>query len=65
MLSYYSINISQPFVAGTTDVGEADSSYVKGSYHLYAVLVGLFSSTVGGVSYCFTRAGAKAADQPV
>lgn len=37
----------------------------KVNHHVYAVLVGLFSSMVGGIGYCFTRAGAKAADQPV
>ncbi|KAL3502658.1 hypothetical protein ACH5RR_037107 [Cinchona calisaya] len=52
-------------IQGSTEAGEATISYVKGSYHLYAALVGLFSSIVGGVSHCFTRAGAKAADQPV
>lgn len=52
-------------MAGSTEAGEANISYVKGSNHLYAVLVGLVSSTVGGVSYCFIRAGAKAADQPL
>ncbi|XP_027170878.1 uncharacterized protein LOC113770574 isoform X1 [Coffea eugenioides] len=52
-------------IQGSTEAGEANISYVKGSNHLYAVLVGLVSSTVGGVSYCFIRAGAKAADQPL
>ncbi|KAG5606701.1 hypothetical protein H5410_028193 [Solanum commersonii] len=33
--------------------------------HIFAVLVGLFSSVASGVTYCLTRAGAKAADQPV
>ncbi|GAB4859418.1 hypothetical protein Ancab_010884 [Ancistrocladus abbreviatus] len=46
--------------------GEASSgTYVKGSYHLYTLLLGLFSSVSGGVSYCLIRAGAKASDQPV
>lgn len=44
---------------------ETSDSYVRGSYHIYAVLVGLFSSITGGISYCLTRAGAKASDQPV
>ncbi|GMP66734.1 hypothetical protein CsSME_00026964 [Camellia sinensis var. sinensis] len=44
---------------------ETSDSYVHGSYHIYAVLVGLFSSITGGISYCLTRAGAKASDQPV
>ncbi|KAL0001614.1 hypothetical protein SO802_015395 [Lithocarpus litseifolius] len=45
--------------------GEANNTYLSGSYHVYVVLVGLFSSTTGGISYCLTRAGAKASDQPV
>ncbi|CAL5350685.1 unnamed protein product [Camellia sinensis] len=44
---------------------ETSDSYVHGSYHIYAVLVGLFLSITGGISYCLTRAGAKASDQPV
>ncbi|CAL5334661.1 unnamed protein product [Camellia sinensis] len=44
---------------------ETSDSYVHGSYHIYVVLVGLFSSITGGISYCLTRAGAKASDQPV
>lgn len=37
----------------------------QGSDHIYAVLIGLFSSITGGISYCLIRAGAKASDQPV
>ncbi|OIT21747.1 PREDICTED: uncharacterized protein LOC109218506 [Nicotiana attenuata] len=44
---------------------EASESHFKGSHHIFAVLVGLFSSAATGVTYCLTRAGAKAADQPV
>ncbi|XP_062150414.1 probable transport protein YPL264C [Alnus glutinosa] len=45
--------------------GEASNIYLRGSHHIYVVLVGLFSSITGGVSYCLIRAGAKASDQPV
>lgn len=45
--------------------GEANITYLSGSHHIYVVLVGLFSSTTGGISYCLIRAGAKASDQPV
>ncbi|XP_059449003.1 uncharacterized protein LOC132180268 [Corylus avellana] len=45
--------------------GETSNIYLRGSHHLYLVLVGLFSSITGGVSYCLIRAGAKASDQPV
>ncbi|KAK4577189.1 hypothetical protein RGQ29_027626 [Quercus rubra] len=45
--------------------GEANNTYLSGSHHVYVVLVGLFSSTTGGISYCLIRAGAKASDQPV
>ncbi|XP_075080519.1 uncharacterized protein LOC107803890 [Nicotiana tabacum] len=44
---------------------EASESHFKGSHHIFAGLVGLFSSAATGVTYCLTRAGAKAADQPV
>ncbi|KAI5683247.1 hypothetical protein M9H77_04475 [Catharanthus roseus] len=45
--------------------GESSNSHAKGGYHVYAFLVGLFSSVVGGICYCFMRAGAKASDQAV
>lgn len=44
---------------------EVTDSYAQGSHHIYAVLIGLFSSITGGISYCLIRAGAKASDQPV
>ncbi|KAJ7960340.1 Nodulin MtN21 /EamA-like transporter family protein [Quillaja saponaria] len=45
--------------------GEANNTYAKGSHHIYAVLVGLFSAITGGISYCLVRAGARASDQPL
>ncbi|KAF7815289.1 nodulin MtN21/EamA-like transporter family protein [Senna tora] len=33
--------------------------------HIFAILLGLFSSITGGTSYCLIRAGAKASDQPL
>ncbi|KAK9284962.1 hypothetical protein L1049_024144 [Liquidambar formosana] len=45
--------------------GESSDKYVRGSYHIYAVLVGIFSSITAGISYCLIRAGAKASEQPV
>ncbi|KAF2284889.1 hypothetical protein GH714_031985 [Hevea brasiliensis] len=45
--------------------GEKSNATAKGSHHIYAVLVGLFSSITGGISYCLIKAGAKASDQPV
>ncbi|GMG98711.1 hypothetical protein Nepgr_000551 [Nepenthes gracilis] len=46
--------------------GQSSSeTYVKGSYHIYTISLGLFSSLSGGVNYCLIRAGAKASDQPV
>ncbi|GAV72174.1 EamA domain-containing protein [Cephalotus follicularis] len=50
---------------GSLKVGEAGNVNVKGMHHIYAVLVGLFSSITGGISYCLIKAGAKASDQPV
>ncbi|XP_010542000.1 PREDICTED: uncharacterized protein LOC104815344 isoform X2 [Tarenaya hassleriana] len=37
----------------------------KGEHHIYAVLMGLFSSITGGISYCLIKAGAKASEQPL
>lgn len=45
--------------------GEASNTYLRGSHHIFVVLLGLLSSITGGVSYCLIRAGAKASDQPV
>lgn len=50
---------------GIAKSGEGTDTYVKGSHHIYAVLIGLISSIAGGISYCFIRAGAKSSDQPV
>ncbi|GMY09816.1 putative membrane protein [Fagus crenata] len=50
---------------GLVKAGEANNTHPSGSHHIYLVLVGLFSSITGGVSYCLIRAGAKASDQPV
>ncbi|KAK3013930.1 hypothetical protein RJ639_009419, partial [Escallonia herrerae] len=50
---------------GLAKAGEASDLYVQGIRHTYAVLIGLFSSIAGGMSYCLIRAGAKASDQPV
>ncbi|KAK2979052.1 hypothetical protein RJ640_013686 [Escallonia rubra] len=50
---------------GLAKAGEASDLYVQGIRHTYAVLIGLFSSISGGMSYCLIRAGAKASDQPV
>ncbi|XP_047342678.1 uncharacterized protein LOC124946153 [Impatiens glandulifera] len=44
---------------------EVNDSYIEGNHHIYAVLVGLFSSLTGGISYCLIRAASKASDQPV
>ncbi|XAR68127.1 hypothetical protein NMG60_11003145 [Bertholletia excelsa] len=44
---------------------ETSDSYIQGSHHFFAIIIGLFSSVTGGISYCLVRAGAKASDQPV
>lgn len=54
--------MTQGWLAKTADVNDA---YTKGNHHMYAVLVGLFSSLTGGTSYCLIRAASKASDQPV
>ncbi|GFY97560.1 nodulin MtN21 /EamA-like transporter family protein [Actinidia rufa] len=50
---------------GIAKAAEASDSYVLGSNLIYAVLIALFSSVTGGISYCLIRAGAKASDHPV
>ncbi|GMN53777.1 hypothetical protein TIFTF001_022907 [Ficus carica] len=50
---------------GLANDGEGSNAYIRGSNHVYAILVGLFSAITGGISYCLIRAGAKASDQPV
>lgn len=50
----------------TVQVGsEVKSENLKGNHHIYALLLGLFSSITGGVSYCLIKAAAKASEQPV
>ncbi|XP_019162379.1 PREDICTED: probable transport protein YPL264C isoform X2 [Ipomoea nil] len=57
----------QPMVItkGAVPNAVGNNEYLRGSHHIYAVLVGLCSSIFGGVSYCLTKAGAKTTDQPV
>ncbi|XP_027344898.1 uncharacterized protein LOC113857282 [Abrus precatorius] len=43
---------------------EASNAYAK-TGHIFAILFGIFSSILGGTSYCLIRAGAKASDQPL
>lgn len=43
---------------------ETSNANAKGS-HIFAILLGIFSSITGGTSYCLIRAGAKASDQPL
>lgn len=60
------VHISSMAVSGgLVKPGEANSLKVRGSDHMLAVLVGLFSSITGGISYCLIKAGAKASDQPL
>ncbi|KAA3459187.1 solute carrier family 35 member G1 isoform X3 [Gossypium australe] len=50
---------------GTEKTEEARNSSFGGSNHIYAALIGFFSSITGGISYCLIKAAAKATDQPV
>ncbi|KAM7498348.1 hypothetical protein LguiA_022762 [Lonicera macranthoides] len=50
---------------GISKSGEESGSNVHGIQHVYAILIGLFSSIAGGVTYCLVRAASKASDQPV
>ncbi|OVA20014.1 Drug/metabolite transporter [Macleaya cordata] len=54
---------TQGGIAETTELGNQYT--VRVNHPIFAVLVGLFSSITGGISYCLIRAGAKASDQPV
>lgn len=42
-----------------------EASNAKPSHHIFEILLGIFSSIIGGTSYCLIRAGAKASDQPL
>lgn len=44
---------------------QASDSLVPETDQTYGLVIGLFSSILGGISYCLIRAGAKASDQPV
>lgn len=37
----------------------------RGKNFIFSIFVGIFSTILGGVSYCLIRAGAMASDQPV
>ncbi|XP_016746264.1 pseudopaline exporter CntI isoform X2 [Gossypium hirsutum] len=50
---------------GLQKTEEASNSSCGGSNHIYAALIGFFSSITGGISYCLIKAAAKATDQPV
>lgn len=57
----------RPIIATQVELdkaGEIDK-YFRGRNHIYAILIGLFSSITAGISYCLIRAGAKSSDQPV
>jgi drug/metabolite transporter (DMT)-like permease len=50
----------------TVQVGlEGKNENLKGNHHIYAFLLGLFSSITGGITYCLIKAAAKASEQPV
>ncbi|XP_068336932.1 uncharacterized protein [Pyrus communis] len=49
----------------TQDKNGGKNTSVRGSSYIFAVLAGLLSSITGGISYCLTRAGSKASDQPL
>ncbi|CAI8597796.1 unnamed protein product [Vicia faba] len=46
-------------------VAEASNANAKPTHHIFEILVGIFSSIIGGTSYCLIKAGAKASDQPL
>ncbi|RXH90023.1 hypothetical protein DVH24_032380 [Malus domestica] len=48
-----------------SDKNGGKNTSVRGSSYIFAVLAGLLSSITGGISYCLTKAGSKASDQPL
>lgn len=46
-------------------VAEVSNANAKPSHHIFEIIVGIFSSIIGGTSYCLIKAGAKASDQPL
>ncbi|KAI6697545.1 hypothetical protein NL676_017664 [Syzygium grande] len=56
--------VSQGIQGGLNKAGKVQA-YAKGSHHILAVLVGLFSAITGGISFCLIRAGARETDQPM
>ncbi|KAJ6829133.1 uncharacterized protein M6B38_360005 [Iris pallida] len=61
--------IFQPMLVTRGDSSVAGDKSTSGSaresHPIFAILVGIFSSTLGGISYCLIRAGSKASDHPV
>ncbi|XP_028548320.1 uncharacterized protein LOC110092606 [Dendrobium catenatum] len=69
-LSYLGVLfVFKPTVLTQGNIAEAGDMFnevlVTGGQTIYAVLLGLFSSFLNGICYCFIRAAAKAADHPV
>ncbi|XP_057431649.1 uncharacterized protein LOC130724442 isoform X1 [Lotus japonicus] len=56
---------TQGIVGQLAKAEEARKGSSTTSHHIFMILLGLFSSIIGGTSYCLTRAGAKASDQPL
>ncbi|WOL13598.1 hypothetical protein Cni_G22368 [Canna indica] len=56
-----------PLLRGNSNVTHEkdDTPTDSGIFEIFSILVGIISTTLGGISYCLIRAGAKAADQPV
>ncbi|XP_070661593.1 uncharacterized protein [Malus domestica] len=52
-------------IADVGDKNGGKNTSVRGSSYIFAVLAGLLSSITGGISYCLTKAGSKASDQPL
>lgn len=59
------VNTHGRCAGGISKSGEESGSNVRAIRHIYAILIGLFSSIAGGVTYCLVRAASKASDQPV
>nr|CAD1831621.1 unnamed protein product [Ananas comosus var. bracteatus] len=61
--------IFQPmlFVTGSLDEpGQASNTlFLSTRNKIFPIFAGIFSSTLGGISYCLVRAAAKATNQPV
>ncbi|KAG6505718.1 hypothetical protein ZIOFF_038083 [Zingiber officinale] len=64
-LSFFTFHLHIPIFNIGVSIHVGDSVTNGEKHALFAILIGIFSTILGGVSYCLVRAGAKATDQPM